>query len=147
MPAVISSSKFSPKLQTNIFTCWPATTWMFHTYFKYTQIWCNHYLLKYIPLTIFPIFVDDTTVPQFRIQGVILALSLFLTNQQSINNPINHVRQLTLNFIIQRLHFVFVIYSGIIYKVSLMVSLSLPTYLTYRKFIENELFNMPIILY
>lgn len=147
MPVVISSSDFSTKRQTHIFTCWPATTWMFHTYFKYTQIWYNHYLLKYIPLRIFPIFVNDTTVHQFRIQGVILAHSLFLTNQQSINNPIDPVSQLTLDFIIQFLHFVFVINSGIIYKVSLMVSSSLPTYLTYWKFIENELFNMPIILY
>lgn len=136
MPVIISTSDFSPKRQTHVFTCWPATTWMFHTYFRYTQIWYNHYLLKYIPLIIFPIFVNDTTVHQFRIWGVILASSLFLTNQQSIYNPIDPVCQPTLDFIIQFLHF-FVINSGIIYKVSLMVSSSPSTYITYWKFIEN----------
>lgn len=149
VPMAISSSDFSPKLQTHIFTCWAATTWMSCRWFKPSIPKFDVIIIfwKSILLTIFPVLVHGTTIHQVRNQEVILALSLFLIIKHSITSLFDPVSQITLKFLIYLHHFVFAIHSSIIYKASLLISPSLSTPLAHWNFIENELFNMPILLH
>lgn len=138
---IISSLDFSPKFQTHISTCQPATIQTFYKYFKSSMPESDIIIIfrKSTPFTVFSVLVCGTSIHQLRNQAVILALFLFLTVKQPISNLVDPKSQTTLKFLNSAPLFCFRDHLP-----SLIIGFSVSTYLTQGKFIKNELFYMLI---